>query len=535
MKAAESTLSEILSSTKVYEIPEYQRPYSWECKHVEELMNDLYEAFENESSEYFIGSIIVIEKEKIFEVIDGQQRLTTLTLVLAKLRDLISNPLVKNGIQEKIMPIDIYSGETKKPKLLVRPQDRKFFEHYVLAGEHDLDKIDALKTTQQRMVENLVTIEEFLDGKKEEFLIKFTKYLIEQVSMVFVKTENFDSAYRLFNVLNARGLSLANSDLLKNTLFGQAKSESEKDSVKESWNKLEDLVGLENLDVFLSHHRTAIIGEKQVKTLFKDYEDILKKYTGTPSDFCSELLKSAHNYKKIIDVSVANEEKVKRLIFSLKNVSYDEWIPALLAFMNNKILDISLTEFLSSLEKITMHNWVRRWGRAKRNTVYYATIKSINTGESGDCIVAIMKSGVNNDEFKQSLANDVYGMPYAGAILLRIECEIHDNSASIQFNNVSVEHILPQTMTDSYWTERFTVEQQKSWVHKLGNLTLLSGRKNSAAQNYDFEKKKDVYLSRGISSFYLTKKVCDETNWTIETLEKRQKELLEKAAEIWNI
>jgi uncharacterized protein with ParB-like and HNH nuclease domain len=535
MKAAESTLSEILSSTKVYEIPEYQRPYSWECKHVEELMNDLYEAFENESSEYFIGSIIVIEKEKTFEVIDGQQRLTTLTLVLAKLKDLISNPLVKNGIQEKIMPIDIYSGETKKPKLLVRAQDRKFFEHYVLAGEHDLDKIEALKTTQQRMVENLVAIEEFLDGKKEEFLIKFTKYLIEQVSMVFVKTENFDSAYRLFNVLNARGLSLANSDLLKNTLFGQAKSESEKDSVKASWNKLEDLVGLENLDIFLSHHRTAIVGEKQVKTLFKDYEDILKKYIGTPSDFCSELLKSAHNYKKIIDVSVADEEKVKRLIFSLKNVSYDEWIPALLAFMNNKISDISLTDFLSLLEKRTMHNWVLRLGRTKRNTIYYTTIKAINANESGNKIIEILKEGASNKNFLESLSADVYGMPYATAVLLRIDYEMHDKSASIQFNDVSVEHVLPQKMDSDYWKTRYTVEQHQSWVHKLGNLTLLSGRKNSAAQNYDFEKKKDVYLSRGISSFYLTKKVCDETNWTVEILEKRQKELLEKAAEIWNI
>lgn len=540
MKATEVKLSEILSRTKAYEIPEYQRPYSWKSEHVEELMNDLYEAFESKSKEYFIGSIIVIETNDTFEVVDGQQRLTTLILVLAKLKELISNVAFKYYIQPFIMPIDP-GTEKGEAKLLVRTQDRKFFEQYVLAEKHDLDEAEVLNTTQQRIIKNLDEIEKFLKGKTEESWSQFSQFLIKQVSIVFVETENFDSAYRLFNVLNARGLPLANSDLLKNTLFGQAKSESEKDSVKNSWNKLEDLVGLENLDTFLSHHRTAITGVKQEGTLFKDYKVILKEHKSS-SDFCTELLKSAHNYQKIMDSKVADEEESKRLIFSLKNVSYDEWIPALLAFMNNKISDISLTEFLSSLEKITMHNWVRRWGRAKRNTVYYATIKSINAHDKGNCIIEILKNGgskneVSNEAFIESLANDVYGMPYATAVLLRIECEMHDDSVSKIFNKgVSVEHILPQDISDSYWAERFTPEQQKSWVHKLGNLTLLSGRKNSAAQNYDFEKKKKVYSEKhGTTSFDMTKKVCDESNWTIETLEKRQAKLLTKAAEIWSI
>jgi uncharacterized protein with ParB-like and HNH nuclease domain len=545
MKAAESKLSQILTDKRTYEIPPYQRAYSWKVEHVNELMEDLYEAFENKSEEYFIGSIIAIEttKDICFEIVDGQQRLTTLTLILAKLRDLILDPVAKNTVQDRILPVDGLTSEPEQPRLLVRDKDREFFKQFVLMG-NQAQSTDS--ETQIKMKENLSAIQHFFEDVEkfpqengQKTLKEFAGYLIHKVSVVFVTTESFDSAYRLFNVLNARGLSLSNGDLLKNKLFGLAQdSETEKTAIKNSWDKLEDSIGLENFDTFLSHHRTSITGEKQVKTLFKDYEVILKEYIKKPSDFCAELLKSADNYKKIIDSKVADDEKIKRLIFSLKNVSYDEWIPALLAFMNNEIADISLTEFLSLLEKRTMHNWVLRLGRTKRNTIYYTTIKAINAGESGNKVIEILKEGANNKNFLDSLSTDVYGMGYAMAVLLRIECEMQDDSVYKTFSGViSVEHILPQKMKNiAYWIERFTPEQQNLWVHKLGNLTLLSGRKNSAAQNYSFDKKKEVYLKRGKKvSFDMTKQVCDETDWTIEILKKRQKELLEKAAEIWNI
>jgi uncharacterized protein with ParB-like and HNH nuclease domain len=200
MKAAEFKLSEILHRTKPYKLPEYQRPYSLKSEYIEEWMNDLYEAFESKSQEYFIGSITVIETDDTFEVVDGEQHLTNLILLLAKLRDLLSNQVLKHCIQLNIMPPDI-----KKPKLLVRTQDRKFFEQYVLDG-HCLDEMDILNSTQQRMVENWDEIEKVLKGKSEDSLIKFGDFLFEQVGIIFVEIENFDSAYRFLNVLNSRSL-----------------------------------------------------------------------------------------------------------------------------------------------------------------------------------------------------------------------------------------------------------------------------------------------------------------------------------------
>jgi uncharacterized protein with ParB-like and HNH nuclease domain len=538
MKAEECKLSKILTDSRVYEIPRYQRPYSWTEKHTQDLINDVYDAFENKQPEYFIGSIITIEKSKDdrFEVVDGQQRLTTLNLVLSKLRDLIEDSAAKQEVQKRILPVDVLTGEAEKPRLLVREKDRKFFTSYVLAGNHNIED-DNLSETQRRFVNNLSEVETYLKGKDQLTLKLFAKYFLDKVYVVFVTTDSFASAYRLFNVLNARGLSLSNSDLLKNKLFDLGHdSEAEQTNIEDSWNELEDLIGLEDLDIFLSHHRTSILGNKQQAVLFEEYEKYLTTYKIKPSAFCEELLKSATNYIKISKNDFP-DEKTKRLILSLKNVSYDEWIPPFLSFMNKGVKGLELSDFLSLLERITMQNWVRRFGRTKRNTVYYNIIGDINQNKSGADLITTIKGFANNDEFASSLKNDVYGMGYAAAILMRIDCEMHDESVAKTYNGViSVEHILPQSPKEKYWLDRFSTDQHKSWVHKLGNLALLSGRKNSAAQNYSFDKKKDIYKNRGGKvSFELTKEVCNEDDWTVNTIEARQDKLIRKALEIWSI
>lgn len=538
MKAEESKLSKVLTDSRVYEIPRYQRPYSWTEKNVQDLISDVYDAFEERQPEYFIGSIITIEKTKdtLFEVVDGQQRLTTLNLILAKLRDLIIDSAAKQEVQKRILPVNVLTGESEKPRLIIRKQDQRFFTNYILAGVHDQDITD-ISETQLRMVNNLSEIDTYLKDKDQQTLKFFANYLLDKVYVVFVTTDSFASAYRLFNVLNARGLSLSNGDLLKNKLYDLAQSSiSEQDKIEEAWNELEDLIGLRNLDIFLSHHRTSIIGNKQQDVLFKEYENYLSSYPKKPSVFCEELLKSATNYIKISGKDFPNE-KIKRLVTSLQNVSYDEWIPPLLSFMNNNIPDLALADFISLLERITMQNWVRRFGRTKRNTVYYNVIGDINQNKSGLEIISTIISFANNEEFINSLKSDVYGMGYAAAILLRIEQEMVDESVAKTFNGIiSIEHILPQSMKDQYWQDRFTLEQQRSLVHKLGNLTLLSGRKNSAAQNYSFDRKKDVYTKRGLKvSFDITKEVCNEFDWTPQIIEMRQEKLINKAKGIWYI
>ncbi len=538
MKAEECKLTTIFADSKIYQIPKYQRPYSWTDHHTHQLLDDTYDAYVSKEREYFMGSIIAIEKEKDkkFDIVDGQQRLTTLNLLFSKLRDLIDEP-AKSELQKRILPINLLTGASEHPRLVLRQQDHPFFRDSVLMINKKEVNVTELTETQLRILDNLKTIEDFLEEKSQEELKLYANYLLENVYVVFVKTESVQSAYRLFNVLNARGLPLNNGDLIKNKLFELAEDEVTESLIDEKWNELEDLITISKLDIFLGHNRTSLKGEKQRQSLHLEYESIIESYPGTPIAFIEDLVKSAKNYNKIVN-NKFDSEKITRLIISLENVSHDEWIPPLLSFLNKQILDISIECFIDYLDKITYQNWIRRLGKTQRSTIYYNIITLLNKGTQGLGILEKIREAENNSEFVSFLQGDLYGTSYAYAVLHRLEVEMQDSSVRKTFyGTVSIEHILPQKIQEiKYWTERFDDAEHKLWVHKLGNLTLLSGKKNLAAQNFDFNKKKEYYDKKSKKvSFDLTKELCCEDDWNIEKLKERHIALINRAKEIWLI
>jgi uncharacterized protein with ParB-like and HNH nuclease domain len=535
MKAEESKLSQVLTDGKIYKIPLYQRPYSWNEKHTQDLINDTYEAFQENQQEYFIGTIISIEKERDtrYDIVDGQQRLTTLTLMFSKLRDLIEDSAAKKVMQDRIMPVNVLTGEAEKPRLNIRLQDQRFFEKHILAV--DKPEIPAeLSEPQRNLINNSKEIESYLKDKSQNELKLYANYLLNNVYIVFVNTQSFASAYRLFNVLNARGLSLSNGDLLKNRLYELAGTNaSSQGIIEDTWQELEEIITIANLDNFLGHFRTSIKGSKAQDDLFKEYEQIL--IGKDVDDFCSELIKAANNYKKI----VTNDFPVTLKIYvsSLKRVSYDEWIPPVLAFLNSSDHNIDDKDFFELIEKITYQNWIRRLGGTKRNTVYYNVINDINSNRSKEDLFDTFKKHANNKEFIEVLNGDLYGMSYAKAVLLGIENTMQDSSVVKDYTGlISIEHILPQSIKDSYWTDRFDSEKHKMLVHRIGNLTLLSGKKNTKAQNYSFPKKKEIYnnLDKKVS-FDLTKEVCSNSDWTEEKIYERQEKIIKHLREMWEI
>ena len=134
MKAEERTIANILTEQICYEIPPYQRPYSWKTENIQQLLEDVWEAFESDDSEYFIGSLITIEKVKNlrYDVVDGQQRLTTLNLIFARLRDHIEDSAGKAEVGKRILPHNVLTGEAESPRLLLRKKDQGFFRRHVL-------------------------------------------------------------------------------------------------------------------------------------------------------------------------------------------------------------------------------------------------------------------------------------------------------------------------------------------------------------------------------------------------------------------
>lgn len=129
MEAKECKVQDILTENKKYIIPAYQRPYSWSSDNAEQLIDDIYQSYLSEDKEYFIGSMICINKgNNTFEVVDGQQRLTTLSLIVSELKKLIEHQGVKDDLQKRILPIDVYSDETDEPRLVVRKKEHDLYK-----------------------------------------------------------------------------------------------------------------------------------------------------------------------------------------------------------------------------------------------------------------------------------------------------------------------------------------------------------------------------------------------------------------------
>ena len=538
MQAQEKKIQDVLSESRSYFIPDYQRPYSWEDKHIQQLLDDVYEAFTHQEKEYFIGSLILIERDGgRFEVVDGQQRLTTLTIIFAVLRDLLTDPEQKGHVQQRFLPKHAMTKKLESPRLMVREQDRSLFLDAVLMG-NGAEEADDMSDSQLNMLRNRNTAVEFLRKLSADELPQFENYLEENVWVVWVSTGGFQSAFRLFNVLNARGLPLSNGDLIKSHLYGLLQGkEAAQTVVRESWEELEELVGLKDLDIFLSHYRTSHMANKAEKAVYEEYQGLIKQLAIAPDVFAKGLIKAAKAYRKILDNDFKESAKTRRLVASLQRVHYDEWIPPLLAFFDAGSTVLTAEEFIEWLEKATYQNWIRRLGRTQRNTTYYQLIKQIRSGGDAAGLRKIFLAGANNVEFVASLEGEVYRNAYAKAVLMRLEEAMQDESVTKSFSGlISVEHVLPQKSTAPYWQARFKPEEARQWVHRLGNLALLSGRKNSAAQNYDFDKKVKIFKERDKKvSFDLTKAVCEQSEWTLAVIQDRQTKLVEQAKGIWNI
>ena len=567
MEAKESKIIDILTENKKYIIPSYQRPYSWTYEHAEQLMKDIYESFEENVQEYFIGSLICIDKgDEIYEVVDGQQRLTTLSLILAKIRDLSDNEKLKQTIQKRILPVDEFSDKPQEPRLKIRKKEEELYNGYILQSDKSfLPKLEDRTHTQNSFINNFQAIEDYLmdlASLDKNDLPKLVEFIFKNVYVVFVKTESFSSAYRLFNVLNARGMSLKQSDLLKNRLFELAESTNVgsdggnkkiAEKIEEDWESIEDLIGVENIDRFLVTHevsrkknRNKAVVVHKIAEHFSD--SVHAEYNEDVIKFISSLKKSAKNYRKLKDVDFS-DPTVYRIIQCLLFFG-DEWVPPMLSFLNKaeqggQEIKINLDEFKSfvvGFEKSYIHRWVSRCNKSQREVVCYDAVANINNNYDIHDILTELKKYSNNKIFLECLNDDVYiansnKLVILKYILYRIDQEMQDCSVSKKYSDkVTIEHILPQNIGNAYWSDRFSGEEHKYWVNKLGNLTLLSGYKNSKAQNDGFDKKIKVYGGSGKTvSFDISKDVLKYKDWDIEALKDRHKHLLKIAEDIWYV
>ncbi|MCY3601622.1 MAG: DUF262 domain-containing HNH endonuclease family protein [Chloroflexi bacterium] len=553
IKANERDLKTVFSDDYLLRIPVYQRPYAWTTEQVDELLDDLFNAVaHDEDSPYFLGSVVLIKSEAApdSEVVDGQQRLTTLAMLLCVLRELASSPTdeeIDAFIREKGNSL---KGTQDRFRLRLRDRDAEFFAEHVQTrgGISKLLKTDSTKLTdsQNRIRDNLSLVWDALRLRTSDEREALTKFAVQQCFLVVVTATDRDSAYRIFSVMNDRGLDLSPTDILKADTIGGLQPQ-EQESYGAKWEAIEDDLGRDAFRDLFAHIRMIYVKTKLRRTLQADFQEHVLNET-PPTEFIDDVLGPfARDYGTVRDASYESTEgaeAVNRHLRYLGRLDNFDWIPPAMAYFKRYGEEQArLLGFTKDLERLAYGFFVRRTNVNERIQRYAEVLNFIEDG--GDVTVSespLQLRDEEKQEVRQQLDGPVYTwVPVARRVLLqRLDSLVSEPDAGAEYTHttVTVEHVLPQgPPADSEWLEWFPDEgERNAWTHRLANLVLLSRRKNSQASNWGFERKKREYFQRnGVSVFPLTTQVLSEPTWTPQVLERRQRTLLAAFTKEWRL
>ena len=557
ISGAEYPLAKIFSSDFDYAIPSYQRPYAWTEVQAGDLFSDLYDFFVKEKDDtYFLGSIVLIKDEgkPNAEVIDGQQRLTTLTILLAALASYFSGDLrsdFENYLRE---PGRASQGLMPKPRLTLRERDRKFFADYVQNLKFKeliaLDPAQLDNESQRNIRRNAELLLQKLDVSFKgatERLCEFGAFLVQRCFLVAVSTPSQQSAFRVFSVLNSRGLDLLPTDIIKSDIIGNIKSPDKQDEVTERWEELEVQTGRDGFAELFGHIRMIFAKEKARRTLLEEFrEQVIKKYESPETLMSTVVEPFAEAYliaKKCQYLSTTNAADVNALLKWLNRIENSDWLPSAIKFLatQGKNADYVLW-FFRKLERLASFMHICGYDVNQRIERYASVLSELEGSHSLEAPLSAVDLGPEEkSEMLQVLDGDIYLMTARrrNHLLLRLDAFLGDGAATYDNGLLTIEHVLPQTVDPaSNWQTLWPDEAlRKRWVHRLANLVPLTQKRNSKAQNYDFDTKKSAYFGgkHGVSSYVLTTQVLNSASWTPAIVSQRQLDLIDVLANRWDL
>lgn len=538
-----------------YIIPAYQRPYSWDCEgksdknnQVNSMWDDLYGYFlDGKRETYFFGSMVLIGNgNRVYQVVDGQQRLTTLVLLFAafkcfvqEAKDSLSGTAYAEFPRQVVAYIDDLVFDKKLHGAV--PFEKKV--KIEKTGDFDFDTvlnqaIECNSFTKElyphAKPEQLIVAERyfknkdyFLEKLQKNFLTEgcftehdaenlnnFLDFIKNKISVVRILTDNFEIAYHIFEILNNRGLPLSNKDLFRNFIlreFDALKNQGGQYaniSATEKWDALERNYDLR--DDFLPRWVESVNARQQQYSAFNDLKEIYDKhYQDRPGKKRIEILYSdierdLKYYTNIVNAEVKNPLLRAKLNVLLNAGNARYTLNFLLALWRRFEGDEdAVFSLVNAYEIFLLHKLLV--GRFVSGPVYGA-ISNLSKEDVQSMVIAVLSP----NEIKNRLAevirtgkidNDAGKLLISKWVWLQ-EVDTNDDLVDqyLYFDKASLEHIIPQ-MPDvsSNWLHDFSAEFRTEYTYRLGNMTLLTGSKNSAARNFDFSKKKIIYAKTKLS------------------------------------
>ncbi len=572
IESEDSLLQDILKDKLYYQIPIYQRPYQWTEENCEKLLDDLFFNYEDDrESDYFCGSLVLIaisedSKVKTYDVVDGQQRLSTFILLAKVLATLYSERLDPE-YQEFLQASWSDRHENKKKK----KKKRLDFELVVSSAKKDFqdaldffDDLDASKGKNSKSndpskgknsyLKNAICLKNYLEKKEIEDINDFIEWLYFKVVFITITCPDADKALRIFNVLNARGLSLNATDIFKGELLKELTEEKEQEELATRWEDLHQKC-LDNgftMETLFSQYLVYLEPKTSKEKMEKRLVTWFKNLNKTPLEYLKGVEDFYNAYCEVLEMQ-------DRHAHLLSYKDDDHLCVMLCASLLHSYSDQNIKALKELLVKFYYQDWVAGQTKTTRSQTCCNIINALKEKQSVENVASIVKKYFKDknitQRFKENLQDsNLYTKFYLingkspkknswlKPILILVEYFMSDDPKPkrIQMDkNLHVEHILPQKPTlSSQWAKDFSEEERERYTHSLANLTLLGGKRNTEASNLDFKDKKKIYMGEEISlskkkpfrvmtCYKMTIDIAHHyTEWTPKSLEKREKELI---------
>jgi uncharacterized protein with ParB-like and HNH nuclease domain len=570
-EAHDRPLSIVLFSQRKYRIPRYQRPYAWGIDEVSEFWEDLIATDEP----YFLGSLIfnteLEEQEGYADIIDGQQRLLTITIFTSVLRDLAKNIDPERAKLYQWQDIAVVDREGRE-SYRIKPADtlNEYFTNYIQKNDSDIHNSTPSTLEEKRVKGNYAYLYERVAGELNRFpnreakleVLNRLRKKVAALVVISVEIAREEDAYEIFETTNARGLELSVADLLKNLIFKKIRPGEDRDFAKEVWQEITNDIESTNTELrkFIRYFwisKQAFVSEKRL------YREIKNKVTDWEK-LLTELWDNAGLYNRII---VGNEQdyqswkqgnKIYKSIFALRLMQVTQCYVFLLAVLRNldkigtdpapmfKLIE-NFTFQYSAVCKLPTNRIEQIYSKyALRIEGIISQVADKGISEKIQSTFKELENELRNNApseqlFKESFDDISYKSSESSRLLTKYILSKVDtfmrktDEQQIDFNAVNIEHLLPQNPHRDYKLKKGDI---KGYVNKLGNLTLLSSRINSRVQNVLIEKKlpelekSELPITKQLIEFLKATKCV----WREEQINQRQRELADLAYKnIWSL
>lgn len=533
-------------SGKSFVIPVYQRDYAWTKINCQKLWNDLIDLNNNSRSDHFLGTLVTIGSGfQEYTVIDGQQRLTTVSLLLKALHKFLEKKEDKN--EEEIVLIEQlldflinkYSKEQhKRIRLKPNKQDKEFFENlFEKSNNLDVDSniINNYNFFLDKISSNILTPKQIFDS--------FRKLKIVLIDLV----RGQDDPQLIFESLNSTGVDLTSGDLIRNYILMDLEPVEQEKLYKQYWIEIEKLSGniAEFIRNYLIFKQRTWVKKADVYSVFKDYA--LNNFKQDKEAILKNLLDFAELFSWFVQIKEYKDLEINKKLARLNKLEFTICYPYLFDIFNDvklgNINEKNIVEILTIIESYAFRKILVDNTTQGLNKMFITLSKEIKKEDSWkEEYVNILnyillekrvsQKFPNNEEFENTLINkEVYKLQAKNKNFLLESLENYDSAYPLNIDKLTVEHIMPQTLTKE-WKNKLGGNWQEiynKYLHTLGNLSLTA--KNSELSNNSLESKQQIDFQT--SKLKLNYKLENQTNWNEEIILERAKSLIKNAEEIW--